>query len=511
MSATAFAPSYAPTDISALAKLCAADDPAFAATLSETRSPAIALTRYGLDRYAAGEFEHAAQVFQAVADTTPDTPLAWNNLSLPLVALGQNEQAASALRRSLDLDPEQPRIWTSFASALLRSGQGDEAEIACTQAIARDADNAAPWQIRALARAGREDFAGAAAAFARTIEIAGETATLRANLATMLFKCGHFHEAASNFARAAALDPTVAAIGEMSRLCQLIVTALENETAVVRSLFAVQLAVPGPELDTMFKTALLYLDHAGHRNAAKRIAEAWVGSRPENDEARHLCDAALGRPIDRWPAELVAQHFDGLAEGFEDKLVGRLDYAGPKQITRLIAPHIARTSALDVLDAGCGTGLLGSSLRPFARQLVGVDLSPRMVDKALARGLYDRLDVADLMLALNNELARWDLIVAADALPYFGALEPVFDRVADALRPGGWFAFSTESIGGNSFLLRGSGRYAHGRDYVTALAANRFEIVEKFASVLRREGGRPLEGDFFLLRRSISVGHSAGS
>jgi predicted TPR repeat methyltransferase len=469
--------------------------------MSEARSYPIELTRYGLDRYTAGDFELAAQSFQRVAEATPNAPLAWNNLSLPLLALGLIDQAVSVLQCSLDLDPAQPGIWTCYASALLQSGKSDEAEAASKQAIARGAVNATPWEICALACAGRENFSGAAAAFARTIEIAGETATLRANLGTMLFRCGEFHEAACNFTRAIDLDPTATSTDEMSLLCRLIVAALDNNIAAAWSFCAELPTAPSHKLATLFKTALLYLDNAGHRDAAVRVAERWVESQSDNIEARHLCDAACARSTDRWPAELLVQHFDELAEGFEDKLVGRLEYAGPKQIARLIAPHIPRTPTLDVLDIGCGTGLLGSSLRPFARRLAGVDLSTKMINKALARGLYDRLDVTDMMLSLKEDRQGWDLIVAADALPYFGPLASVFTVVADALRPGGWFAFSTESINGDSFLLRGSGRYAHSRDYVTTLVADHFEIVECFTSVLRREGGRPLEGNYFLLRR----------
>lgn len=492
----------ASVDISAFASDLAAGDPLFAQALRQSPSPVVALTRYGLSRYAAGDFDHCARIFRAVADAIPHESLAWNNLALALVGLGRHDQAAAALRHSLDLDAAQPATWTSFATALLQSGHTDEAEAACVQAIALDADNAAPWQIRALIRAGREDFAGAAAAFARTIEIAGESATLRTNLATMLFKCERFHEAASNFASAVALDPTAAVIGDMNRLCQFVVAALEGDMDGARAVYAERMTAPGPEMDTIFKTALLYLDRAGHRQAAIRVAESWASCRPDNAEALHLRDAALDRPIQRWPADLVAQHFDGLADGFEDKLVGHLDYDGPKQISSLIAPHFAPHAALDVLDAGCGTGLCAPGLRPYARRLVGVDLSPKMLEKARARGLYDRLEMADLLYVLGQDRAHWDLIIAADALPYFGALKPVFDGVAGALRPGGWFAFSTESVDIDGFLLRGSGRYGHGRDYIAALAAGRFEIVDYVASVLRREGGRPLDGDYFLLRRA---------
>jgi len=486
-----------PVDLPALARGLAASDPKLAEALSQSVSPVVALTQYGLARYMAGDFARAAEILRPVADASPGQPLAWNNLALALVALGQHQAAIDALRTSLNLDAAQPAIWTSLAGALLQLNLGEEAEAACTQAIAFDANNAAPWQIRALARAGREDFAGAAAAFARTIELAGESATLRANLATMLFQCGQFHEAVDNFDRAIALEPA-AAIADMARLARFVVAAVEDDMDAARAIYP---DGNDPGTDIAFKTALLYLDRAGQRAASARVAELWAVCRPDNKEARHLRDAALARPTDRTPAALVAQHFDALADEFDDKLVRRLGYDGPGQMLRLIAPHVAPAATLEVLDAGCGTGLCAAHLRPYARHLAGVDLSARMLDKARQRSLYDDLQEADLIEFVSRESGRWDLIVAADCFPYLGVLEPVFDAAAAALKQGGWFAFSTEAAETDGFVLRTSGRYGHGRDYIAALANGRFEIVERFAAMLRREGGRPLDGDYFLLRR----------
>ena len=43
---------------------------------------------------------------------------------------------------------------------------------------------------------------------------------------------------------------------------------------------------------------------------------------------------------------------------------------------------VEASRSLDVLDAGCGTGLCGPLVAPYARRLVGVDLSERMLARA---------------------------------------------------------------------------------------------------------------------------------
>ena len=44
-----------------------------------------------------------------------------------------------------------------------------------------------------------------------------------------------------------------------------------------------------------------------------------------------------------------------------------------------------------VLDLGCGTGLIGSWFKDYARKLVGVDISPTMLDMATKKGCYHEL------------------------------------------------------------------------------------------------------------------------
>lgn len=47
--------------------------------------------------------------------------------------------------------------------------------------------------------------------------------------------------------------------------------------------------------------------------------------------------------------------------------------------------------SLDILDLGCGTGLIGSWFKDYARKLVGVDVSPTMLDMATKKGCYHEL------------------------------------------------------------------------------------------------------------------------
>jgi len=465
------------------------------------RPSPIALARIGMSRLASGDYPRAAEAFQAAAEAAPGEPVLWNNLAMARVGLGELDAAVVALRRSLGLDPGQVETWNSLATALSRLGRADEAFVACDAALALDPDCGSAWHLLGVLHIGREDFAKAAAALARAIDLVGDRADLCLNLGVSLLKCGRFEDAERRLTRAVCLDPASGAASKIKRLCDFILAAIGGDMGAAKAAYPADAFDDQAAADRIFRTALLYLDWSGRGGAAAAVGEAWVAARGDSVEAIHLRDAVLSRPVPRQPAALVAQHFDGIANDFDERLVRRLDYRGPEQLGALIAARLPANADLDVLDLGCGTGLCGGVLRPYARRLEGVDLSPGMLARARAGGQYDQLEVADLHAALTARAARWDLLVAADTFPYLGDLAPVFEAARTALRRGGWFAFTTETTDQDGYRLRGNGRYAHDPAYVRRLADGRFEVAGHVTAPLRREGGDVVEGDAWLLRR----------
>jgi predicted TPR repeat methyltransferase len=227
----------------------------------------------------------------------------------------------------------------------------------------------------------------------------------------------------------------------------------------------------------------------------------WLDRSPEEPIARHMV-AALGGA--GWPARAsdayIRSTFDDFAGSFDHSLQ-RLQYRAPQLLYETVTAHdvLPRLADLTVLDLGCGTGLCGPLLRALARYLVGVDLSPGMLSQAAARGVYDQLNCAELTEWLGACERTFDLVVAADVLCYFGALEPVFARVRSVLAPQGRFACSLEAASegdaAQAFVLRPHGRYQHRRAYVEgALAGAGLKTVRITQDVLRYERGEPVEG-----------------
>jgi predicted TPR repeat methyltransferase len=228
---------------------------------------------------------------------------------------------------------------------------------------------------------------------------------------------------------------------------------------------------------------------------------------PSHALANHAMAALASDPQTKAaPREYVSALFDSYADTFETSLQG-LSYTAPAALARTIEEALkARGGHVAVaVDAGCGTGLLGPLLRDLTTTLVGVDLSAQMVAKAEARKIYDRLMVEDVTEALT-QIGPVSLVAAADVLVYMGDLENLFNSVAAVLAQSkGIFAFTTELLAPGSddhagFLLQKSGRFAHTRPYLEAIAsAHGFKVLSYAEVIPRLEMGKPIQGQLIVL------------
>jgi len=193
------------------------------------------------------------------------------------------------------------------------------------------------------------------------------------------------------------------------------------------------------------------------------------------------------------PSAFVEALFDQYAPSFDASLVEKLSYRVPDllfEAVRGLGPERFRLA----VDLGCGTGLMGERLRPIADRLVGYDISAAMLKKAEAKGVYDRLEKADLQ-NFDGTGMEANLVTAADVLMYLGALDGLMDRLPAMLAAGGLFAFSVEAHDGpEDFVLRPSRRYAHGEAYVRRVLAGRLTVLEMERHVIRMDRNEPIEG-----------------
>jgi predicted TPR repeat methyltransferase len=219
--------------------------------------------------------------------------------------------------------------------------------------------------------------------------------------------------------------------------------------------------------------------------------------------------AGLGGPVAGVDQHTMAvELFDTFAENYDNKL-STLGNNGPSLIlTALEDLALPKTRTRRVLDAGCGTGLCAGFLRPYAQDLVGVDLSVKMLEKAREKGGYDSLARTDLSNAATFPNGTFDMIVCADVLVYFGVQDPLFENFRHVLNPGGWLLATVEDETNDAvksgFKLYPSGRHKHSDAYlIGALSRAGFpkpRLLEH--GRLRNEMASPVLGTVVAVQKS---------
>ncbi|MEM9044515.1 MAG: methyltransferase [Pseudomonadota bacterium] len=216
----------------------------------------------------------------------------------------------------------------------------------------------------------------------------------------------------------------------------------------------------------------------------------------------HFMRAQIGWQAPKAAGRYIRRLFDEYATQFDEHLLVDLSYRAPNLVFSA-SEDILNETTPDIVDLGCGTGLCGPLFEPFAVSLVGVDLSPKMLEQADLKGCYSDLVEADLIKFLQERPLSFDLAISADVLVYFGDLSDIFGAVYGALRPGGHFAFTVERSDTDRWQLQRNGRYTHGRDYVERLAQGTgLEVVSVSEEILRLNFDEPVAGDAWLLKKS---------
>ena len=409
----------------------------------------------------AGRLTEAEQAYRRVLDASPDSVQAVYLFGVVTRQLGRADEAAMLFRRAVSYEPDHAAALAELAKLYQEQGLLEASLAVLRRLVAIRPDlgdlyNNMGIVLRRLKRPGE-----ARDAYLKAIDLGANRAETHYNLGCVMQALGQHHEAAASYREAIALEPGMA-------------DAHRRLAGVLRS--------------------------SGNLKAAGEAIEGWLRHDPDNPVACHMASALSGQDI---PARASDAYIRGVfgrfAETYDEELK-QLGYQGPRLIADAVSVQLGgKGRQLTVLDAGCGTGLCGPVLRSISRQLVGVDLSAEMVERARTLGVYDDLVVAELIGYLNRQRSRFDLIVAADTFNYFGALEELLAAARGALREAGLLIFTLEQLDASGsavdHCLNPHGRYSHTEDYVKRCTARcQLTVNGADTAVLRRESGRPAVG-----------------
>jgi len=356
-----------------------------AASLNDALDHAISLLR-------AERIDEAEPALLAILGRWPEQPDAQHFLGVLRHTQGRVDEAVALIQRALAIIPDHATAWTNLGNVQLLAGRATEAQAAYENAVHHGTDgdqgHDAAMALNNLCvlhrHQGRLDQSELSARSA--LEREPDFGDAWYNLSLTLLKQGRVHDGLLAGSRAVALWPE----------------HLQSRQELIRALMLL-----------------------GERERAALLLRDWLAEDPDNPVAEHMLAAVEGEAApERASDAYVEQVFDAFAASFDAQLEA-LGYRAPGLVVQALTAAGAPTGALDIVDAGCGTGLCGPALRPYARQLAGCDLSEGMLRRAWSRQVYDVLHKAELTFYLETQPEAFDAVISADRLCYFGALEVV--------------------------------------------------------------------------------------
>ncbi len=442
------------------------DNTNFTSSENQTRTVTIEeAVRAATELHRGGQLDEAEALYRQILDVAPENADALHFLALLMRQYDRGAEALDLMRRAVAAAPDYASAHNNLGNLLCEAGKLDEASHHLQRVL-----ELTPHDPRALNNLGNvahaaERIEEAVRYFERAIALSPEFPLPYENLGRLRLGLGDVAQAYALFCKAVALDRTR-----------------------TRSRHFIGLA----------------LCELGRYDDARDHYREWIDAEPNNAEPRHLLASVEGEAAPpRASDDYVRLVFNGFARTFDVQLQ-KLQYRAPTLVVEALQAAGA-VSGIDVLDAGCGTGLCGALLRPLSATLCGVDLSAKMLEHARASGHYDELCEAELTAFMHSRPGSYHAIACADTLCYFGELGEAALAAFAALRPGGLFAFTLEALAADSqerYRLTYTGRYAHGEEYAReALARAGFEPARIGREWLRMEAGREVAGHVVVARK----------
>jgi predicted TPR repeat methyltransferase len=421
---------------------------------------------------------------------------------------GRLDVAEKAFREAYQINRASAEACRSLAAVLHMSNQLDEAVKMWRAALKLEPGSGVCHFNLGLIFMARQDFSAAKESFTKALSAKPHLADAAFNLGRIAYHENDRSVAQKYFERTITIQ---ANHGKAHSTLVQVLTEQGFEAEAIaagrRGLMAMRGNsgdVPKGYADVLMQTA----------NACRRLdkledAAAWyreaVEIDPNNSIAKHLLAAAEGTMSQEHAREYAIKSFDTFARSFDDHLLKTLNYRSPETLMADIAELRPRADALsDVLDLGCGTGLMGEVLaRHFqVSHLVGIDLSQNMLDVAVDKNLYQELIHGDLVPTMSARSDEFDLIVSADVFIYVGEVSEVFAQVARLLKPRGLFAFTIEISIEKDVELAPTGRYRHNKSYLHQLSAEYgMRLIREADGLIRKDVREDIVGCYLYFEK----------
>jgi len=479
------------------------------------------------------KLEPAKKAYEAAYELAPNFVSACNNLANIHMVWNEFEIAEKYYQIAIRLNENFPDTHYNYATLLARQNKMDQAieELQETLRIM-------PKHARALGQLGhiylgKEDYPKAVDYFQRSLHIRQDYINIHFGLGQAFFKLQKFEKAITAFQEVLNLNEKYLNVNYFIATAHLYL----NQRKEALQYYLRQLEIE-PDAQSYYNVGVILMDQERHKEAIDyfnqaihanpNAAENYINLgaiylkmnqvqqaltcyekaltlRPDDQEIQHIV-AALSSGKEKpaaAPKEYLKRLFNQYAPYYDKHLNECLAYKIPQEILNTLQKEtdLNQTKKLNILDLGCGTGLCGQLLKPYAKHLIGVDLAEKMLETAKEKNTYDELVCEDIHTVMEK-YSNFNLIVAADVFTYVGNLSVIFEKAYAALAPHGLFIFTVEKTSSYPYTLQPTIRYAHNKKYLEELMERyHFSLVKCDNIILRKQQKLSVEGYLVLLKK----------
>ncbi|MDA7799547.1 tetratricopeptide repeat protein [Alphaproteobacteria bacterium] len=413
-----------------------------------------------IELHANGDLLTARNLYEAVLAGEPQNLTALHMSGMLAYQEGRLDTAASLFHRTSKLSPYFAEPFFYRGLVLSSLNRQNEAVDSFNSAIFVKSDFGEAYFHKALALVELGDLENAQLASENATKYCPDNAVTFFNLGKILTSRKMFNQAASAYNQALEIDPNyVHAILNLANIKSLM--GLDSE-AIVQ-----------------------------YERAVSIDQDCYA--------AIHMLAALKGEVTQKAPRLYVENLFNNYARTFDQDLVNNLEYKVPTLIGDLVRQLSGRLKFTNVLDLGCGTGLVGKEIKKYCDNIVGVDISSEMLLEAEKKCVYSNLEHCEIIDYLRKEPVNSDLFIMADVFIYIGNLSELFSLISKTNKKPVKLIFTTENSEGSYFSLEKTGRYSHSRVYINDLCESFNLTITSIKDIqIRKEANASIMGSIYV-------------
>lgn len=425
---------------------------------------------------------------EEISKQYPNEPLCRYFLSTMLYDEGRFDEAEHYAQEADKLAPDSDEVKLILGLLALRKNNSEDAELYFIQALNNNPRNVAAMLNLANLETNKKDFKTAEYRYRKALDLIPNNFDAHINFANMLYQADRLSESLEEYRQAIIINPQSA---EASNNLGIILKDIKEYEEALGLFINAFIIDPKREEYSINIAETLIIWHRQAPENAKKVAENWLKMDETNVFAKHLLASLKGENVE--DSKVYSEKlFDNFADNYE-LVLEKIAYSLPKRI-RDLAGNVKDT----IVDLGCGSGLVGQALKTPENQIIGVDLSQKMLNLAAEKKVYTKLIKSDAESFMQQH-PQADLIIAADVFGYIGNLANIIN-----LLKGYNLIFSIEKLLSDTnqdYKLTETGRYQHSAEYIEKLLQTAgFTQIIPNNIVLRQENGQDVNGILYFAK-----------